>query len=90
MLISCNTFTPHVCEPEVRRNDVMSNRFNVKNGVCQGSVMSPLLFGVYANGLLEELKDLGIGCYIGQHFCGAAGYADDIILLCSTSSTMFY
>ena len=48
--------------------------------------MSPLLFGVYMDGLLDELKDLGIGCYIGQHFCGAAGYADDIILLCPTSS----
>ena len=48
--------------------------------------MSPLLFGVYMDGLLDELKDLSIGCYIGQHFCGAAGYADDIILLCPTSS----
>ena len=48
--------------------------------------MSPLLFGVYMDGLLEELKDHGIDCYIGQHFCGAAGYADDIILLCPTSS----
>ena len=48
--------------------------------------MSPLLFEVYMDGLLEELKDLGIGCYIGQHFCGAAVYADDIILLCPTSS----
>ena len=38
------------------------------------------------DGLLEKLRDLGIGCYIGQHFCGAAGYADDIILLCPTSS----
>ena len=38
------------------------------------------------DGLLEELKDLGIGCFIGQHFCGATGYADDITLLCSTSS----
>ena len=47
--------------------------------------MSPLLFGVYMDGLLDELEDFGIGCYIGQHFCGAA-YADDIILLCPTSS----
>ena len=48
--------------------------------------MSPLLFGVYMDGLLDELKDFGIGCYIGQHFCVAAGYADDIVLLCPTSS----
>ena len=48
--------------------------------------MSPLLFGVYMDGLLDELKDIGIGCYIGQHFCGAAGYADDILLLSPTNS----
>ena len=48
--------------------------------------MSPLLFGVYMDGLLDELKYLGIGCYIGQHFCGAAEYADNILLLCPTSS----
>ena len=48
--------------------------------------MSPLLFGVHMDGLLDELKDLGIGFYIGQNLCGAAGYADYITLLCPTSS----
>ena len=48
--------------------------------------MFPLLFAVYMDVLLDELKDVGISCYIGQHFCGATRYADDIILLCSTSS----
>ena len=39
------------------------------------------------DGLLDKLKDFGIVCYIGQNFCRAAGYADDIILiLCPTSS----
>ena len=70
---------------QVRWNDVMSNQFNMKNGVRQGGVVSPLLFGVYMDGLLDELKYLGIDCYIGQHFCGAAGYVDDIILRCPTS-----
>ena len=45
-------------------------------------VLSPLLL----DGLLDELKDLGIGCYIWRHFCNAAGYAGGIILLCPTSS----
>ena len=45
---------------QVRLNDVMSNQFNVKNGVRQGGVMSSLLFGVYMDGLLEELKDFAI------------------------------
>ena len=55
----------------LRWNDIMSNQFNIKNGVRQG-VISPLLFGIYMDGLLDELKYLGIGCYIGQHYCGAA------------------
>ena len=63
----------------------MSIQFSVKNGVRQGGVMSPFLFAVYMDGLLGELKDLGISCYIGQHFCVAAGYADDIIRLCPIS-----
>ena len=58
----------------------MSNQFNMKNGIRQGGVMSPLLVGEYMDGLLDELNYLGIDCYIEQHFCGAAGYVDDIIL----------
>ena len=38
--------------------------------------------------LLVEFKDLGIGCYIGQRFFGAAVYADDILLLYPTSSDL--
>ena len=55
--------------------------FDITNGVWQGGVLSPLLFTVYIDELLEKLKRNGIGCYIGHHFVGALGYADDIILL---------
>ena len=26
----------------------------------------------------------GIGCHVGHYFCDSFGYADDIVLLCST------
>ena len=67
-------FTPCVCIQETtsRRTDVVVKPI-VKNGVRQGGTLSPLLL-------------FGIGCFFGQHLCGAAGYADDIILLCPTSS----
>ena len=71
---------------EIRWNDVTSNRFNVKNGLRQRGVASPLQFEAYTDGLSGELKYFGIGCFIGQHFCGAAGYAYGVILLCPTSS----
>jgi hypothetical protein len=48
--------------------------------------MSPMLFGVYIDGLLTKLKSIGIGCHIGQTFLGSFGYADDLILLCPSLS----
>ena len=67
---------------QVKWNSSVSNQFGVSNGVRQGGVMSPLLFSIYIDELLIELKNSGIGCYIGNYYCGAYGYADDIILLC--------
>ena len=34
--------------------------------------------------LLLKLKSSGSGCYIGTHYFGVLGYADDLVLLCST------
>ena len=62
-------------------NNCISPEFDVTNGVRQGGVLSPLLFTVYVNELLERLKK-GIGCHLGHYNVGALGYADDILLLC--------
>ena len=40
-----------------------------------------ILFCIYVDNLFQLIKTKGIGCHIGSHFCGAFGYADDIILL---------
>ena len=69
---------------QIKWNGVISERFGVSNGVRQGGVMSPILFGIYIDELLLELKQKGIGCHVGHYFCGAFGYADDIVLLCPT------
>ncbi len=59
----------------------MSEAFAVSDGVKQGGVLSPVLFTVYVDELLQRLKACGMGCYIGNTFWGSFGYADDIILL---------
>ena len=59
--------------------------FSVSNGVRQGSVLSPVLF---ADGLLDELSDSGVGCYWRWLFAGAFCYADDVVLLAPCASAL--
>lgn len=61
-----------------------SECFTVGNGVRQGGVLSPILFTVYMDLLIKQLSAKGIGCHIGDKFCGAAGYADDLTLISPT------
>ena len=65
----------------VRWNGRLSCKFDVTNGVKQGGVLSPLLFSVYRNDLLCQLRDQNIGYHINSHFVVAVIYADDITLL---------
>ena len=58
-----------------------SKYFNVTNGVKQGGVLSPTLFGVYVNDLLTRLKNSPFGCRVGHKYSGAFAYADDIALV---------
>lgn len=63
----------------------LSREFSACNGIRQGGVVSPVLFCVYMDGLLNRLQKEGIGCWIGGHYFGAQGYADDLKLLVPTS-----
>ncbi len=58
--------------------------FSVLNGVKQGGVLSPILFAVYIDSLLNRLSKSGVGCYMGNKFMGAVSFADDIKLLTHT------
>ena len=72
----------------VRWGNAKSNLFGIVNGTRQGSVLSPCFFAVYMDELLQKLRDLGVGCHIGDIFYGAAGFADDIILISPSRAAM--
>ena len=38
--------------------------------------------------MLEKLSQSGIGCYVGNVFCGALAYADDIVILAPNKSAL--
>ena len=65
----------------VRWNQAESEIFSVQNGVRQGAVLSPLLFSIYVNELIQKLRESGIGCWIGSSYMGIIAYADDLIIL---------
>ena len=68
----------------VKMAGLTSEGFSIANGTRQGSVLSPLLFSIYLDGLLTRLRKKGLGCHIGGVWYGACGYADDLILLAPT------
>ena len=72
----------------VRWNSSYSKEFLVSNGVKQGRVLSPLLFSVYLDDLLCELRHVNVGCHMNRYCVGAVIYADDIALLGLTRSSI--
>ena len=71
---------------DVKWGGSYSHRFSVTNGVRQGAVSSPLLFSVYIDGLILQLRGSGLGCRIDHLLFGCLGYADDLLLLAASRS----
>jgi len=65
----------------VRWNGKYSEVFSVYNEVKQGGILSPILFCIYIDVLLERLKQASVGCFIRNTFVGYVGYADDVCLV---------
>ena len=59
----------------------MSDMISLGCGVRQGGVLSPILFSVYVNDIIEKLSRSNHGCRIGELFLGCIMYADDLILM---------
>ena len=70
-----------LCVAMVRWNNVFSNEFYLQCGVTQGGVLSPVLFAVYVNSIIEQLSSSGHGCHMGNVFLACVMYGDDLLLI---------
>lgn len=53
-------------------------------GVRQGGVLSPVLFAIFINVVIDNVKSLNIGCHISTVCVCIFVYADDILLVAPT------
>jgi hypothetical protein len=67
----------------VRLGDLFSEKFNIEMGVRQGCSMSPLLFSIFINDILDEIKQLKLGLNVPgiEKLLSGLLYADDLIAL---------
>jgi hypothetical protein len=63
----------------VRWENVLSRPYRLLAGIRQGGVLSPVLFSVYVNDLLDKFAKFG--CYFKGIPISAIMYADDLVLL---------
>ena len=73
---------------KVRYKNKYSHEWLVCNGVRQGGVLSGFLFNIYIDDLLSKLSNLSIGCRLGLHSSNVIAYADDLVLLAPSATSL--
>ena len=62
--------------------------FFLSLGESVGGVLSPILFAICIDRLLQELAVSGVYCYRDNLSVGALAYADDVTLLAPSPSAL--
>ena len=65
-----------------------SDYFDVLTGTKQGGVISPRIFALYMDDLIERLRKRGFGCHLINVFMACLFYADDLCLIAPTRGAM--
>ena len=72
----------------VQVNDKLSDFFDILVGLKQGCLLSPLLFNIFIDGLIEEIKRVGKGVKCGGITIGCLLFADDIALVAESRADL--
>ncbi len=73
---------------KLRWETITGDKYNVKNGVKQGGVLSSVLFSVYKDDLFERLEKRRVVCNMGNYFVGCLAYAGYFTLLATSKKAL--
>ena len=65
----------------VKWGNAFSCCFTLVCGIRQGGVLSPFLFAIYLDGLIDKVSNCPFGCFIRNVCMSILLYADDILLI---------
>ena len=60
----------------------------MKNGIRQGSILSPHFFNVYVDELNYALSNSRVGCHLADKPMNNLSYADDLVLIAPSTSAL--
>ena len=67
----------------------VSEQFNIGQGVAQGCSMSPILFSIFINQLLDEVEKAGVGITVKKDVkVGGLMFADDFVGLTTNAEDL--
>ena len=77
----------HSGSANISYQGVTSNQFSLSQGVQQGSILSPHLYNIYTESILNKIvSECKVGSTINGIYTGVIAYADDVILRSPTIS----
>ena len=72
----------------IRVGGKFTRRININAGVKQGSPLSPLLFNVIMDKLIERIEQKNVGIKVRNEIIGVMAFADDLVLFAEDPGDM--
>ena len=73
-------------QARVKFNGEVSDIYSIYRGTRQGGILSPIIFNIFLNDLLIELKSAQHGVRLGNMLFNSVAYADDVSLISATAT----
>ena len=72
----------------VKINGQLTEWFDVTSSLKQGCILPPLLFNIFINDLIDEVKKLNVGIKLDNDIISVLVYADDIVFMCENENDL--